>query len=193
MELLYIHGFISSPQSFKAEQTAAYLNGLSPAIPCTVPQLPPAPAASLALLERALEAALERSDRVGLVGSSMGGFFATVLAERYDLRAVLINPAVQPQRLLVDFEGAHLNPYTGEHFVVDASYRHQLEAMLPASLTPERYWVLLQSGDETLDYREAQSYYRACRMTLEPGGDHSFVGYERHLPAIVKFLKLVEE
>lgn len=191
-ELLYIHGFISSPQSLKAQQTRTYLESLG-GVHCRVPALPNTPGASLALLELELQDALARSERVGLIGSSLGGFFATVLAEKYAVPAVLVNPAVSPHRLIAHFLGQNYNPYTGEHFQITEQHMQELQGMLPSSLGQELYWVLLQAGDETLDYRDAQSYYSACRMTLEEGGDHSFTTFERYLPEIVKFLKLTEE
>jgi len=192
-ELLYIHGFISSPQSIKAQQTRAYLEYLDAGLHCQIPSLPNTPGASLALLEKELQAALGRADRVALIGSSLGGFFATVLAEKYAVPAVLVNPAVNPHRLIAHFLGENYNPYTGEHFLITEQHMQELQGMLPATLTRERYWVLMQSGDETLDYRDAQSYYSECRMTVEEGGDHSFTSYERYLPDIVTFLKLTEE
>lgn len=192
-ELLYIHGFISSPHSLKAQQTQAYLEGLGGDCYCRIPALPSTPGESLALLEQELQAACARADRVGLIGSSLGGFFATVLAEKYSLPAVLVNPAVNPHQLIAHFLGENYNPYTGEHFLITDQHMQELQQMLPAALNAERYWVLLQRGDETLDYRDAQSYYSACRMTVEEGGDHSFTTFERYLPDIVTFLKLTEE
>ncbi len=192
-ELLYIHGFISSPQSLKAQQSRAFVEGLGKEIHCRIPALPNTPAATLALLEAEITAALVKTDKVGLIGSSLGGFFATALAEKYHVPAVLVNPAVNPHRLIAHFIGQNHNPYSGEDFEITAEHMVELQAMLPESLSPERYWVLLQRGDETLDYRDAQSYYSACRMTLEEGGDHSFTTFERYLPDIVTFLKLTEE
>ena len=160
---------------------------------CQIPELPNTPAESLELLERELQSALGRSERVGLVGSSLGGFFATVLAERYAIPAVLVNPAVNPHELIAHFLGENFNPYTGQHFHITEQHMQELRDVLPSAISEEHYWVLLQTGDETLDYRAAQSYYSACRMTLEEGGDHSFTTYERYLPDIVRFLKLTEE
>lgn len=189
--ILYIHGFISSPQSIKAQQSRAYAQALS--IECAVPGLPNTPGATLACVERELQGLLARHTRVGLIGSSLGGFFSTVLAEKYAVPAVLINPAVRPQHLIAHYVGDNFNPYTEEHFQITPAHTRELADMEPLSVTPERYWVLLQSGDETLDYRDAQSYYSACRMTVEQGGDHSFTTYESYLPDIVTFLQLTEK
>lgn len=191
--VLYIHGFISSPQSIKAQQTVAYMAARNPPVSCRVPALPNTPQATLETVERELQLLLASHERVGLIGSSLGGFFATVLAEKYAVPAVLINPAVRPHRLIRHYVGENHNPYTGESFQITPAHTDELERMEPASLTRERYWVLLQEGDETLDYQEAQSYYSACRMTVEPGGDHSFTTYEQYLPEIAVFLNLAEQ
>ncbi|MFT5032119.1 MAG: putative esterase YcpF (UPF0227 family) [Bermanella sp.] len=184
---------MSSPQSQKAQQTRAYFEGLGGDRRCRIPPLPNTPGETFDLLEVELQAALKRAERVGLVGSSLGGFFATALAEKYGVPAVLVNPAVNPHRLMAHFLGENYNPYTGERFRITQRHMQALRSMPPASLNEDLYWVLMQSGDETLDYRDAQSYYSACRMTLEEGGDHSFTTYARYLPDIVKFLKLTEE
>lgn len=191
--VLYIHGFISSPQSTKALQTRDYLQSRAPAISCRIPALPSTPGESLATVERELQALLASHDRVGLIGSSLGGFFATVLAEKYAVPAVLINPAVRPQHLIKHYIGDNYNPYTDQHFQITAAHTKELELMEPATVSAERYWVLLQEGDETLDYRDAQSYYSACRMSVEAGGDHSFTTFENYLPEIVTFLQLTEK
>ncbi len=191
--LLYIHGFLSSPQSAKAEATRRYLYDSAAAIDCLVPALPNYPGQALAVLCEQVEASLAQGPRpLGLIGSSLGGFFATVLAERYELPAVLVNPAVQPHELVAEILGVEqCNPYSGQRFTLDASDQRELQAMEVAELAdPARYWVLLQTGDETLDYRRAAARYRDCRLTVEPGGDHHFQGFERHLPEILKFLQL---
>ncbi|MBB3048356.1 hypothetical protein FHR99_002630 [Litorivivens lipolytica] len=189
--ILYIHGFISSPQSIKAQQSKAYAEALG--IDCVIPDLPNTPGATFKRVEAVLQDMLGQYQRVGLIGSSLGGFFSTVLAEKYALPAVLVNPAVRPYHLIAHYIGDNFNPYTEEHFQITPAHTRELEQLEPASVTPERYWVLLQSGDETLDYRDAQSYYSACRMTVEEGGDHSFTTFESYLPEIVTFLQLTEK
>lgn len=189
--ILYIHGFISSPRSIKAQQSKAYAEAHG--IDCVIPSLPNTPGATFTRVEAVLQEMLGQYQRVGLIGSSLGGFFATVLAEKYALPAVLVNPAVRPHHLIAHYIGDNFNPYTEEHFQITPAHTRELEQLEPASVTPERYWVLLQSGDETLDYRDAQSYYSACRMTVEQGGDHSFTTFESYLPNIVTFLQLTEK
>lgn len=185
--LIYLHGFLSSPQSAKAVLTRDHLRRNYPAIELRVPLLPDYPEQALAAADAAVREALA-AGRVGLIGSSMGGYFATILAERHDLRAVLVNPSARPHRRIPLIYGELTNPYTGHRFTLDASHARWLENMLPASISPDRYWLLTQMDDEVLDYREAVEFYAGCRQTIEPGGNHQFAGFERYLPEIVEFL-----
>ncbi|WP_461518322.1 YqiA/YcfP family alpha/beta fold hydrolase [Porticoccus sp.] len=188
MALVYIHGFNSSPASLKARQTDEWLSLHHPHIPFFCPRLSNQP--DLAIQQ--LQALIEQTEQpVGLVGSSMGGYYATWLAEQYGLPSVLINPAVKPYELMLDYLGENANYHTRERYVLEQRHVEavrQLEVSTP--LNPSRYWVLLQTGDEVLDYRQAESRYTGCRMTIEQGGDHSFQHYERYLPAIFEFLQL---
>lgn len=186
--LIYLHGFLSSPCSAKAQELARHADsgGRAPAI--VIPALPDTPAAALGAAEAAVADAVAGGP-VALVGSSMGGFYATVLAERYGLRAVLVNPSVHPHRRLQRYYGWHTNPYTGAVARIGPDAAAELEAMAPAAIDPARYWLLVQTGDETLDYREAVALYAGARHTVEPGGNHRFIGFNRHLPEIFNFLQ----
>ena len=104
-------------------------------------------------------------------------------------KAVLINPAVTPHILLKHFLGEHIHPYTNEPFTLVESHMDELASLYVEHIKqPENFWVLLQEGDETLNYREAVEKYKTSKVTIEAGGDHSFQGYENHLPAILSFL-----
>ena len=185
--LIYLHGFLSSPLSAKATLTRDYLAAHHPALQFQVPPLPDHPEPALKAAAVAVESAL-RTGPVGLIGSSMGGFLATVLAERYGLRAVLVNPSVRPHLRIHRYFGANTNPYTGHQFVLDEHHAQWLQQTQPATFDPEHYWLLVQTGDEVLDYREAVEFYAGCRQTVEPDGNHQFVGFERYLPDLVDFL-----
>lgn len=188
--LIYIHGFISSPQSVKAQQLGQYIAEQYPSIHYMVPSLSNTPAAAFQQLDQLVQDFLQNNTGpLGLVGSSMGGFFATALAERYRLPAVLINPAVQPHTFGEHFIGDHHNPYTGVDFSLGQQDIADLESLLVKPDTG-RYWLMVQEQDETLDYRDAVKFYSRSQMTVEPGGDHSFQHFERHLAAIVTFLQL---
>lgn len=183
--LLYIHGFNSSPQSHKAIVTGRWLARHYPEVDFLCPPLSLFPQAAMTSLEQVLS---EQSDDVYLVGSSMGGFYATWLAQRHTCKAVLINPAVAPWRGRNYLLGEQINYHTGERCVFEQRHLEALQAFdVPCLKHPEQLRVLLQTGDEVLDYRLALEKYRACETLVERGGDHSFQDFERHLPDIMVF------
>lgn len=187
--LLYIHGFLSSPASFKAVQLGQWLAAHKPHIRFLCPALPPYPDAARQQLE-ALVASAPRP--LGLVGSSLGGYWASYLAERYDLRAVLVNPSVNPCAMLpAYFDQPLKNFHTDALYQLTAEHLPQLAAVdTPVINRPDNFWLLAQTGDETLDYRLAAQKYARCRHTIEAGGDHSFQGFERFFEPITDFLRL---
>ncbi|MCD8547738.1 MAG: esterase YqiA [Aeromonadaceae bacterium] len=187
--LIYLHGFHSSPGSLKARQMGAYLQAHHPQLHYRVPTLPDLPQPAWQAVTLCVEAALAQGS-VGVMGSSMGGFWATRVAQQYGLPAVVINPAVRPDRLMAaHFLGPQCNPHTGVQYHLGAEQVDQLAALCCNELSQtERLWLLQQQGDELLDYRQALALYQGCRVTLEPGGSHAFEGFERYCPAIVEFL-----
>jgi predicted esterase YcpF (UPF0227 family) len=179
--LLYLHGFNSGYGSPKAKLMRAACAAVG--LPCETPQLPHRPIEALRLAEALL-------DGLGpnplLVGSSMGGFLVTCLAERHSFAAALINPAVRPARLVAEWIGeAFVNEHTGERFVIETVHREELAALTPQRVSPERYLLLLGTADETLDPADAFALYRGARTVLHPGGDHVFSMLEAYLPAIL--------
>ena len=119
------------------------------------------------------------------VGSSLGGFYATVMAERLGCRAALLNPAVHPHTHFARYLGPQKNLYTGEAFELTQAHIDDLRAMDPASITrPERYWLFVETGDEVLDYREAVAYYEGALHTVVRGGDHSLTSFPEVIPEI---------
>ena len=192
--LLYLHGFNSSPESAKAQQTQQWIAQNAPGIEFICPLLPPYADRAMALLCEIVEARLP--EPVFVVGSSMGGFFASCLAERYasfgqgaGVSAVLINPAVSPDRGLDKWLGENSNYHSGETWLFEEHHIDEYQRWDPAEIkNRNNYLVLLQSGDEVLDYRDAEQRYQGCKIILESGGDHSFIDYHRHLEIIHQFL-----
>ncbi|SDJ99538.1 hypothetical protein SAMN05216212_1413 [Microbulbifer yueqingensis] len=187
--LLYLHGFLSSPQSHKCRLLEDWLACERPDVDFCAPLISPHPASATAALEQVVE---EYRGDIGLVGSSMGGFYASLLAERHGLSAVVVNPAVHPARFMPAYVGQPLLPYSGESreyrlTAADVDNMRSLERELQLPLRG-RYWLLAQRGDETLDCREAEAFYAGQRQTIEDGGDHGFQGFERYCEAIVDFL-----
>ncbi|MBE8168505.1 MAG: esterase YqiA [Shewanella sp.] len=189
--LLYIHGFNSSPLSNKGIQTAEFIQRAYPELNFYQPQLPNCPQEAVDLLIDIVEQAKQSHEPLRYIGSSLGGYFATYLAQRYGGKAVLINPAIKPYELMEDLLGAQYNPYTEQSFEVTVQHQQWLKDVdSEVIINPDRFFVLLQTGDEVLDYRQAVSKYHCCKMLIEPNGDHSFVDYQKHLPEIGNFLKL---
>lgn len=131
------------------------------------------------------------ADRPALVGSSLGGYYSTFLAEKHDLRAVLINPAVIAHLSLAEFVGPQTNPYTGETFDFTTDHVAELCNLEVSTLSkPERYWLLVETGDALLDYRDAVQRYAGARQTVVEGGDHSFRSFPRFIDPIIEFAGL---
>ena len=184
--LIYLHGFLSSPSSVKAIETQHYITKRSMVLEYLVPAIPDTPQQAYGQLVELLEQHKDR--RIGLIGSSMGGFYATVLAARYGCKAVLVNPAVAPQNLMTKYLGEQLNPYTEKPFALtsnDIEFLANLDVECPVL---DNILLLAQTGDETLDYRDAVAKYSGSAQVIEDGGDHRFQDYDKHLPKIIEFL-----
>lgn len=181
--LIYLHGFNSSPASFKANLLKRKLESLGRGAEFSAPALPHRPGAAAALLE----AEIARSPGATLVGSSLGGYYATWLAEKHALRAVLVNPAVRPYELLRSLLGTQQNLHTGEQYEFTARHLEELAALeVPAITRPERYLLMVQTGDELLDYRQAVERYRGCRQLVVKGGDHAFSDFDKYLDDVLE-------
>ena len=186
--ILYLHGFTSGPQSAKAVVLGERMAALGMADRYVCPQLPASPAAAIALAEGIVAEKVSRGDTPHLVGSSLGGYYATYLAEKHGLKAVLVNPAVAEKIDPTLFIGPQRFLYTGEAFDFTSTHVDELRAILmPKLARPERYWVLLEAGDETLDYRHAVERYAGARQTILPGGDHSFTRWNDYLDDVIGF------
>jgi predicted esterase YcpF (UPF0227 family) len=186
--IVYLHGFRSSPASAKARQLCAAVEALpAPLRPALeIPALVPDPVAAIAqaaaLVERHADAG------VTLVGSSLGGYYATHLAERYGTRAVLVNPAVRPYDDLASYVGMQTNLYTGAAFEVTPAHFAELRALRVARITdPARYFLMVETGDEVLDYAEAVAFYAGACQYVRGGGDHAFQDFAAQLPALLRF------
>ncbi|GIZ12846.1 YqiA/YcfP family alpha/beta fold hydrolase [Pseudomonas sp. NCCP-436] len=182
--ILYIHGLNSSPASHKATRLKQAMEQLGLGEQLRVPALHHHPRQAIAQLQ-ALVAELGQPV---LVGSSLGGFYATCLAEQHGLKALLINPAVNPHLRFEAYLGPQKNFYSDETWELTLDHVEALaELAVPAPRDTERYQVWLQTADETLDYRDAERFYRACQLRIQAGGDHGFQGFGERLPMLFAF------
>ena len=188
--LLYLHGFRSSPQSTKARKFAAWVAAHRPGLVWWCPQLPASPADAMRALMTGVSA--WPVDRMAVIGSSLGGFYATAVAERRGCRAVLLNPGVDPARDLADAIGATTAWHSGEPFDFRPEYVDELRAIAPpATLTDlGRYFAVIAKGDEVLSWREMSERYAGAQVRLLEGSDHALSDFDDHFPAVLAFLGL---
>ena len=188
--LLYLHGFRSSPGSAKARQTAARATGSHPQVVWWCPQLPPSPREAMALV---MEVTTRwPRETLGVIGSSLGGFYATCFAEATGCRAVLLNPAVNPARDLARHIGEQTSWHDpAERFFFEPGFVDELRALAPGSITrPDRYFAVIAKGDEVLDWREMTGRYPGARIKLLEGGDHALSDFDSHMDEVLAFLGL---
>ncbi len=188
--LLYLHGFRSSPQSTKAKKVAAWVAKHRPDLVWWCPQLPASPAAAMAEVLAAVAAWPQT--RMAVIGSSLGGFYATSVAERCACRAVLLNPAVDPARDLAAAVGTTTAWHSDDPFVFRAEYVDELRAVAPpARLSDlERYFAVIAKGDEVLSWREMVARYAGCTQLVLEGSDHALSDFDDQLPRVLAFLGL---
>ena len=188
--LLYLHGFRSSPQSSKARQLGAWVQQHHAQVVWWCPQLPPSPRAAMQLVMEGI-AAWPRAS-MAVVGSSLGGFYATHVAHIFDCKAVLLNPAVNPARDLAKYIGVQTAWHTaGERFFFEPGFLDELRALeVPGLQQPENCLAVIAKGDEVLDWREMTGRYPGARIKLLEGGDHALSDFDQHMAEITDFLML---
>ena len=188
--LLYLHGFRSSPQSTKARQMATLMVERFAQVQWWCPQLPPSPHAAAALIAQGT--AHWPADTSAVIGSSLGGFYATWIAAQRGWRAVLLNPAVDPARDLSRYIGEQTNWHDpAERFFFAPEFVDELCALAVGALAhPERFMALIAKGDEVLDWREMTARYAGAQQTVLEGGDHALSDFDQHIPQVLAFLGL---
>jgi predicted esterase YcpF (UPF0227 family) len=179
--LIYIHGFNSSPASAKARLVKARLEALGRGAEFVAPAVPPSPAQAADVLD----ALALRHHGAALIGSSLGGYYATWLAEKHAMKAVLLNPAVRPYELLAPMVGLQKRFHTGEEYVFTTEHVSELRALEVERITPSQYLLIVTMGDEVLDYRWAVERYRGCRQIVIEGGDHGLSDFGNYLDAVL--------
>ena len=188
--LLYLHGFRSSPLSAKAQNVAARVHSRNPGVTWWCPQLPPSPRQAMEAVMQGI--ALWPRESMAVIGSSLGGFYATGVAQQTGCPAVLLNPAVHPARDLAAYIGEQTQFHNPEErFFFQPAFVDELRALDPGPLRhPERFFAIIAQGDEVLDWREMAGRYPGARIKLLDGGDHALSDFDDHLDELFGFLGL---
>lgn len=188
--ILYLHGFRSSPASFKARLLAQRMQDDGRATQWLCPQLPAAPAQAMMEMRALIQSLLQTLDRsqLCLIGSSLGGFYATALAEEFACRAVLLNPAVQPARDLAAHIGRSTAYHSDEAFEFKPEYIPQLLQYQRNGITQaSRYFLLAATGDEVLDWREMVAHYAQAKQIVIQGSDHGLSDFAAYIDQVLAF------
>lgn len=184
--ILYLHGFRSSPLSMKARLLAARMAALGREGEWICPQLPASPKAAMALAMSLVNDT--RPDELSVIGSSLGGYYATWMAEQLGCRAVLLNPAVTPLRSLEQYVGVSTDYHTGQPFDFRPEYIAELGTLAVTAITrPQRYFLIAASGDEVLDYRTMTAHYAGARQHVIDGSDHAISEFADYLVPVLGF------
>lgn len=188
--LLYLHGFRSSPQSAKARQMAAHVAQHHPGVTFWCPQLPPSPQAAMALIAHGVAA--WPGPGMAVIGSSLGGFYASWVAQHKGCRSVMLNPAVHPARDLARYIGEQTAWHDpAEHFYFQPQYIDELRALDTTGQQPAApELAIIAKGDEVLDWREMVARYPQARLVVQEGGEHALANFSDYLPQVTEFLVL---
>ncbi len=183
--LLYIHGFLSSSQSAKAQQLKQWLAAQGREKEWCCPDLPPNPTLAMQLLR---EKVMMTEQPIKLIGSSLGGFYATALSEEFNLKTVLVNPAINPGRLLKEKIGTHKAWHSSDDVIFTQADVNALNAMYVETIkNPDNFFMMVEKSDDTLDYRQAVDYYKNCNQLIFNHGNHNFSRFEQVLSLIDRF------
>lgn len=184
--ILYLHGFRSSPKSAKARIVGVRMLELGLAESLRCPQLPASPSAAI---ELALKLAGDcPPEELAIIGSSLGGYYATWLAERLGCRAVLLNPAIVPLKDLDSHVGVTTQFHSDEPFEFKREYIDELRALAVERITrPERYFLLAATGDEVLDYRDMVAHYAGAKQKVIEGSDHGISEFRQYVNEVLAF------
>ena len=184
--ILYLHGFRSSPKSMKARVISERMAGLGLSDQLACPQLPASPKLAMELALSLIEGV--PAEELSIVGSSLGGYYATWLAERIGCRAVLLNPAIVPLQDLDKHVGVTTQFHSDEPFEFKRDYIDELRALAVDTITrPERYFLIAATGDEVLDYRDMVKHYAGARQHVIDGSDHGISEFPDYVDEVLAF------
>lgn len=186
--IIYLHGFNSAPQTVKGQMLARAAAALPDPPRFHLPKLSHRPAQAMRDVCSWIDSEAPEGRGLAVIGSSLGGFYATWLAQRYGVRAVVINPAIRPHEDLRPFLGRQRNLYTGEEYEVTPAHFDELATLKLARITrPKRYFLLVRTGDELLDWREASAFYAGAFQYVAGGGDHGWADFGDEVASVLRF------
>lgn len=184
--ILYLHGFRSSPSSMKARLMGERMAALGRAEDYLCPQLPASPKLAMELARSLIDGV--PATELTVIGSSLGGYYATWLAERLGCRAVLLNPAIVPRLDLAPYVGVTTQYHSDQPFEFKPGYIEELRALEVARITrPERYYLIAATGDEVLDYRDMVAHYAGARQHVIAGSDHAISEFASYVDEVLRF------
>ena len=187
--IVYLHGFRSSPFSMKAKMTHRAildLKGEGVDVEWYCPQLPPSPKETMAMVVMHIKS--QDYERLSIIGSSLGGYYATYLAELFSAQATLLNPAIEPARDLESYIGELKAWHSDEAFHFKPEYIQELNDLYVKNITkPNRYYLIAAKGDEVLDWQEMVAKYPGAQQLVLEGGDHAISNYLELLPTVLAF------
>lgn len=187
--ILYLHGFRSSPSSMKARLVGERMAALGRADDYLCPQLPASPALAMELALSLIDGV--PAEQLAVIGSSLGGYYATWLAERLGCRAVLLNPAIVPRLDLAPYVGVTTQYHSDEPFEFKHAYIEELRALeVPRITRPERYFLVAATGDEVLDYRDMVAHYAGARQHVIAGSDHAISEFADYVDDVLRFCRV---
>ena len=203
--IIYLHGFNSSPSSEKACLTKEFFQTRQvkinethavkgDALNVVIPNLPPSPLDAVAKVNDLIQE-LGIENVAGFIGSSLGGYLSLYFQHQFaqmdrKIKVVLINPAIKPYELLIDYLGDNQNPYTGERYSVEMSHMEDLRSLaVKTSARADNTFLLVQAGDEVLDFKQSVAALAKAKMWVQPKGNHAFLYFVRTLPAIYSFFQ----
>lgn len=190
--ILYLHGFRSSPASYKARLMHETLQSLGQEARWHCPQLDTRPEAAMAQCMQLLDRHADPDEPLVIMGSSLGGFYATYLAEQWPTaQAIVLNPVVNAARQLAQYVGTLTNFHNHEPFEFTLADVKQLEQLAVPQITdPQRYFLLAATGDELLDWREMAKHYQGARQRIIDGSDHGLSDFADYVPEVLSFINL---
>lgn len=187
--LIHIHGFLSSNDADRVAALREHLKAGGLDVDVISPQLPNTPELAVQLIEKIIGEEIGSRRSIALIGHSLGGYFATYIASKHQLRTVLVNPVVRGYEIMCEFFGECYNPHTDEKFEIgEADIEYLVNIHLEELPNPDLFLVMQQLGDEITEPDHALDYYRPCKWIVEDGGCHDFSNFENHAEAVIDFL-----